>query len=165
MSSTTTMPTRPRTRPAWLRWVAFGAVALATVLAAAVVCWPASAADKARDDGEQVGRAVVSLTDAQSADEVDAALADLHTALADTRDHAGDAVADQASDQADALDRAADGFAGAHTADDAFSVDLYQAELDDGLADLDQQAADFRQEGSDVQQAFWDGYASVVDVS
>jgi hypothetical protein len=165
MSSTTTSRTPQRPWPTWLRWAAAGAVTLAVVLSAAVVCWPASAADKARDDGEQVGHAVVSVTSAQNADEVDAALGDLRSALADTRDHAGDAVADQADRQADALDRAADGFAGTHTADDAFSADLYQSELDDALADLDTQASDFQDEGSDVQQAFWDGYTSVVSVN
>jgi hypothetical protein len=170
MSSTTTTHTSAALRdrrpwPAWLRGLVAGAVTLAVVLAAAVVFWPVSAADRARDDGEQVGRAVVRLSEAQSAGEVDAALGDLRTALADTRDHAGDAVADQASAQADALDRAVEGFAGTHASDDAFSVDLYRAELNTALDDLEGQAADFRDEGSDVQQAFWDGYASVVGVS
>jgi hypothetical protein len=82
----------------------------------------------------------------------------MDAAIADTRDHAGDAVANQVDDQADALSRAADGFVGVHTSDDAFSVDLYQAELNTAVDDLGDNAEDFRTTGPEVQQAFWDGY-------
>jgi hypothetical protein len=145
-------------RRSLLRGIA-GGTALAAILASvAIAVWPASAADKARDDGEQFGQAVSSLYDAQSAAEVDAALADIHTAAVETRDHAGDAVADQVAAQEDALARAADGFVGSVTTDDAFEADLYQAELDVAVDDLTRQADDFRTEGPEVQQAFWDGY-------
>jgi hypothetical protein len=119
--------------------------------------WPASEADKAREDGKQVGEAVSALYDATSAEEVDAALTDLHDAVADSREHAGDRVSSQVDDQADALARAADGFVGSHTTDDAFEADLYQAELDYAVDDLTSQASDFRAEGPEVQQAFWEG--------
>jgi hypothetical protein len=76
---------------------------------------------------------------------------DLHTAAADTRDHAGDAVADQVGAQEDALVRATDGFAGTATATDELEADLYQAELEIAIDDLDQQAGDFRAQGADVQ--------------
>ena len=56
---------------------------LAAILTIAV--WPASEADKARDDGEQLGQAVSALYEADSADEVDAALADLDGQFDDTR--------------------------------------------------------------------------------
>jgi inorganic triphosphatase YgiF len=136
-----------------LRWIAGGALAAAIVCVVAIAAWPASEADKARDDGEQVGAAVSELYDAQSSAEVDAALAKLDLAVTETRAHAGDAVADQQ----DALARAADGFVGSRTTDDAFEADLYQAELDVALDDLAGQASDFRAQGPEVHQAFWEG--------
>ena len=86
-----------------LRWIGGGAVLAALLTALTIALWPASEADKARADGEQVGQAVAQLHEATSSDEVDAALVDLDTAVSDTADHAGDNVSDQVSDQADAL--------------------------------------------------------------
>jgi hypothetical protein len=165
LAQTTPAPTVATDRRSRLRGIA-GGTALAAILASvAIAVWPASEADKAREDGEQFGQAVASLYDAQSASEVDAALADIHTAAVDTRDHAGDAVADQVAAQEDALARAADGFVGAHTTDDSFEADVYQAELDVAVDDLTRQADDFRTEGPEVQQAFWDGYETGVSGS
>ena len=136
-----------------------GTGTLAAVLAAATIAlWPASETDKARDDGARVGAAVSRLQSATTADEVDAALVDLHDAASDTRDHAGDAVAGQVGDQVDALDRAVDGFVGERTADDSFEADLYHAQLDTAVDDLAGQADQFRTTGPEVQQAFWEGY-------
>ena len=146
-----------------LRWVA-GGTGLATVLAVgAIALWPASETDKARDDGEQVGIAVNHLYNAESATEVDAAVAELDAAVADTRAHAGDAVADQADAQTDALSRAADGFAGSVTTDDEWDYELYQAELDVALDDLTDNASDFRGQGPEVRQAFWEGFETGVN--
>jgi hypothetical protein len=145
-----------------VRRLAGGATAVAVSVGIAVAVWPASEADKARADGEQFGAAVYQLQTAQTSEEVDAALTDLHDAAADTRDHAGDAVADQVNKQEDALSRAADGFVGVHSADDSFSVDVYQAELNDAVDDLEHNASDFRSTGPEVQQAFWDGYETGV---
>ena len=140
-----------------LLWTTVGA-ALATLLAiVAIAVWPASEADKARDDGVAFGTAVAALADADTADEVDAALDDLAVATGDTVSHADAALADQVSDQADALARAAEGFVGVHTSDDAFSVDFYQAELNAAVEDLEDQAADFREQGPEVRTAFWEG--------
>jgi hypothetical protein len=122
-------------------------VTAAVLAALTVALWPASEADKARDDGEQFGQAVVQLYNADSEAEVDAALVELDQAVSDTREHAGDAVASQASAQQDALARAADGYAGAVTSDDAFEADLYEAELDVALDDLSSQASDFGPRG------------------
>jgi hypothetical protein len=148
-------PVRTRSLVAWILG---GAALVATIAAVAIAVWPASEADKAREDGKQLGEAVTSLYNAQTTEEVDAALTDVRTAVQDTRDHASDNVADQINDQADALYRAADGFVGTHTSDNAFEVDLYQAELNDAVDDLDHQAEDFQDEGPEVRQAFWDGY-------
>lgn len=145
-------------RMSTLRWLAAGVLVAATIVAATVALWPPSEADKAREDGEQLGEAVTALYYADTSAEVDAALADVHDAVLDTRDHAGDAVYNQAVDQEDALTRAADGFAGTLTADDEFEADLYQAELDIAVDDLSNQAADFRDQGPEVRQAFYDGY-------
>jgi hypothetical protein len=168
---TTAATTTPRvrfrraTRSTLARKIAAGVLAAALVALLAVALWPASEADKARSDGEQLGRAVVELRDAQSPADVDAALADVHRAAQDTREHAGDAVGDQVDEQADALDRAVDGFVGSHTSDDSFEADLYQAELDTAVDDLTSQAGDFRSQGPEVQQAFWDGYETAVDAA
>jgi hypothetical protein len=140
----------------------FGRLAAGVLLAAAltaltVALWPASEADKARDDGERMGEAVGQLYAADTTAEVDAALAEVHSAAVDARDHAGDSVANQVADQEDALSRAADGFVGTHTSDDSFEADLYQAELDTAVDDLTTQASDFRAEGPEVQQAYWEG--------
>jgi hypothetical protein len=138
--------------------IAGGVVTAALLVALAVVLWPASEADKARADGEQLGQAVSDLRDAGSEAEVEAALADIDAAVADAREHAGDEVSEQAAEQGDALARAADGFVGAITTDDAFEADLYEVELDYALDDLESQAADFREQGPEVHQAYWEGF-------
>jgi hypothetical protein len=148
-------PARTRSLVAWILG---GAALVAAIAAVAIAVWPASEADKAREDGKHLGEAVTSLYNAQTTDEVDAALTDVRSALQDTRDHASDNVADQIDDQADALYRAADGFVGTQTSDNGFEVDLYQAELNDAVDDLDHQAQDFQDEGPEVRQAFYDGY-------
>lgn len=130
----------------------------AALAAIAIAAWPASEADKARDNGEQFGEAVAQLSDAQSGAEVDAALAELDAAVTDTRENAGDEVAEQVAEQEDALARAADGFVGANSTDDAWEADLYEAELEIALDDLNSQASDFRAQGPEVQEAFWEGY-------
>jgi hypothetical protein len=140
-----------------VRWLLAGTALVATLVAVAIAVWPASEADKAREDGKHVGEAVSALYNAQSTEEASDALTDLRTAVTDTRDHAVSNVTDQVDDQADALYRAADGFVGSHTTD-GFEADLYQAELDYAVDDLDQQAEDFQNEGPEVRQAFWDGY-------
>ena len=61
--------------------------------------WPASEADKARDDGEQLGEAVTQLYEADSQSEVDAALAEVDEAVTKSAEHGGDAVAEQATRQ------------------------------------------------------------------
>jgi hypothetical protein len=159
VAPTTPAPAAPAAgasrRRSLLRWMTGGTVT-AGVLAAVAIA--ASETDKAREDGKHLGQAVAQLQGAQSQADVDAALADIDTAVSATRDHAGDAVADQASDQDDALDRAVDGFTGTHASGDAFEVDLYQAELNTAVDDLNNQADDFRTQGPEVQQAFWDGY-------
>ena len=153
----TTAPAAGADRRSLLGWIT-GGIAVAALLAAlAIALWPASEADKARDDGEKVGVAVNHLYNAESSTDVDAAVAELDAAVADTRAHAGDAVADQADAQTDALSRAADGFAGSVTTDDEWDYELYQAELDVALDDLTDNASDFRGEGPEVQQAFWEG--------
>jgi hypothetical protein len=148
-----------------LRWITGGLLVATLLTAIAIAVWPASEADKAREDGKQFGEAVAQLQSASSAEEVDAALTEVHNAAADTADHAGDAVADQVNRQADALDRAANGFVGSQTTDDAFEYDLYQAELDVALDDLASNADDFRSTGPEVQQAFWDGYDQGIATS
>ena len=148
-----------------LRWIGGGAVLAALLTALTIALWPASEADKARADGEQVGQAVAQLQEATSADEVDDALVDLDTAVSDTAEHAGDNISDQVSDQADALERAVDGFVGEHSTDDGFEQDLYEAELDVAVDDLTSQAEDFRTEGPEVQQAFWDGFDTGLDAA
>jgi hypothetical protein len=139
-------------------WIGGGTLTATALALVAIAVWPASEADKAREDGERVGAAVNQLYYADSSTEIDAALAELDAALVDTREHAGSNVSDQIADQGDALARAADGFAGQLTADDEFEADLYQAELDIAVDDLTRQADDFRSEGPEVQQAFWEGY-------
>jgi hypothetical protein len=152
-------PTYPsRSRKSLLRWITGGVLAVAVVAALAVALWPASETEKARQDGEQLGMAVNDLSNAQTAEEVDAALIDVQDAVADTADHAGDEVAEQVDEQADALDRTVDGFVGMHTTDSEWDAELYEYELDVAVDDLTSQAEDFRTQGPEVQQAFWDGY-------
>ena len=122
--------------------------------------WPASEADKARDDGEQLGAAVSALYDADSAEEVDTAVADLQDAAADTRSHAADRFDEQIDDTQDALSRAADGFAGTVTADSDWDQIRYEAELDAAVDDLDDQFTNTREDAPEVEQAFWDGFDS-----
>ena len=162
MSAATTPAPEARSglgaKPGLVRKLVAGSSLTAVLVAGAIVLWPASETDKAYDDGQRFGEAVAQLQTASTTEEVDAALTEMDAAVADTREHAGDAVANQASDQNDALSRAADGFVGVHSSDDAFSVDLYQAELNDAVDDLGDNASDFRTTGPEVQQAFWDGY-------
>jgi type VI protein secretion system component VasK len=140
-------------------------LALAAVAAATWALWPASEADRARDDGEQVGQAVNHLYYAESTEEVNSALDELNTAVSDTLDHGSEALDEQVSDQADALDRAANGFVGALTSESDFDQELYEAELDYALDDLSSQADDFRTNAPEVEQAFWEGVDSGLNVS
>jgi hypothetical protein len=164
MSTTTHAIPTPTRRRSLLRWIAGGLVTAAAIVAIAIAVWPASEADKASEDGKQLGEAVTGLYNATNADEVDAAVTDIRAAVSDTREHAGDAVANQVDDQADALASAADGFVGSRTSDDAFEADLYQAELDYAIDDLTNQADDFRTNAPEVQQAFWDGYQEGLSI-
>ena len=132
-------------------------LAAALLAAVSIAVWPASEADKAREDGEQMGQAVAQLYDAQTSAEVEDALVEMSDAAADAREHGGDAVAEQVTDQEAALARAADGVIGALESDDEFEAELYQAELEIALDDLESQAADFRSEGPEVQTAYWEG--------
>lgn len=141
-----------------LRKIAAGTSITALLAAGAIALWPASETDKAHDDGQKFGEAVAQLQSATSSSEIDAALAEMDAAVADTRDHAGDAVADQVDDQANALDRAAEGAYGAATAEDGFTQDIYESEFNTAVDDLSNNAEDFRTTGPEVQQAFWDGY-------
>ena len=134
-----------------------GTLVVLLLAAVTVAVWPESAADRAHDDGERLGQAVGDLYYADTDAEVDAALSDIDSAVADTREHAGDEIASQVDDQADALSRAADGFVGSVTTDSAWDQDLYQAELDVALDDLTGNASDFRAQGPEVHQAFWQG--------
>jgi hypothetical protein len=144
-----------------------GLGALCALLAAilTIALWPASEADKARGDGEQLGSAVSSLYAAESTAEVDVALDDVADSAADTRAHAADRFTERVNDAEDALSRAADGFAGTVTVDDGFEQDLYQAELDGAIADLDGQARDVRDDAPEVEQAFWDGFDSTLETA
>ena len=155
---TTPAPVTAGRRTSLVRWIGGGALAATAMTVLTIAVWPASEADKARQDGQQLGDAVSRLYAAHSPAEADAALVDVRAAASDTRDHAGDAVAEQVDDQAEALNRAVDGFFGVHSADDEFEQDIYQVELDLAVDDLTSQAESFRSQGPEVQQAFWDGY-------
>jgi hypothetical protein len=145
--------------------IAGGTLAAILLTVVAIALWPASEADKARDDGEQVGQAVTQLYEAQSAEEVDAALVELDAAVTDTREHAGDEVADHVAEQQDALARAAEGFAGYYTTDSDWDAALYEAELEIAVDDLTREAGDFREQGPEVHEAFWQGVDDGLTVS
>jgi hypothetical protein len=157
MSSTTQQTTPQAGRKRLVNRLTAGAATLAAVAAVTVAVWPASEAEKAYDDGHDVGVAVSDLYYADSSEEVDQALADLDDALVDTREHAGDAVYEQADKQADALDRAVDGYVGATTSSDDWDQELYEAELEDAVDDLQDNAEEFQTEAPEVEQSFWDG--------
>jgi hypothetical protein len=150
--------TPARSRSSVIRWIA-GTLGLAAIITAVTIAvWPASAAEKARADGQNLGEAVGALYYADTTEEVDAALTDISSALQDTRDHAGDEISQQVDDQADALNRAADGFVGSYTADNDWDQDLYQSELDYAVDDLVDNADDWANQRSDVKQAYAEGF-------
>ena len=136
-----------------------GGLALAlAVTAIAIAVWPASEAEKAREDGEQLGQAVAQLQDAETQEEVDAAWDDVVTEVETSVDHGGDAVAEQADKQAEMLDWALDSYAGAVDADDEFEQDVYETELDYALTELESNAEEFRTSADDVVQSYWEGF-------
>ena len=139
-----------------------GTLCAVAVAILTIALWPASEADKARDDGEQLGAAVSSLYAADTTAEVDAALEDVADAAADTRAHAGEQADERVDDATDALSRAADGFVGSVTAGDEFDQELYEYELDGALDDLADGAANTREDAPEVEQAFWDGFDSTL---
>jgi hypothetical protein len=159
---TATLPAQP-VRTSLVAWIAGGLMTVCVLAALTVALWPMSEADKAREDGRDLGQAVSHLYYADSSTEVDSALAEIDAAAASTADHAGDRVAEQVNAQADALDRAVNGYVGALTTDDAFEQDLYQSELDYAVTDLSNNASDFQDEGPEVRQAFWDGFEDGFD--
>jgi hypothetical protein len=162
MSAIPTTPARSTTkgasRSSMVRWIVGTIGLVAIITAVTIAVWPASAADKARADGENLGQAVGALYNAQGAADVDAALADINSALNDTRTHAGDELASQVDDQADALNRAADGFVGSHTSDNDWDQELYQTELDYAVDDLANNADDFQNQHSEVRTAYYEGF-------
>jgi hypothetical protein len=145
--------------------VAIGSTILAVVaaVAIAIAAWPASASDRAYDNGEQVGQAVRDLYEADSTADVDWALDELDAAVAATRADVSGDVAQQVEDQRDALDRALDGFVGSRDSDDEWDAALYEAQLEGALDDLTGNASDFRAQGPEVHQAFWEGFQSGVN--
>lgn len=152
--------TPARSRASVFRWIA-GALGLATLITVvAIAVWPASAADKAREDGKHLGQAVGELYNAQSQADVNAASADIHSALGDTRSHASDELNKHVDKQVDALNRAANGYVGAHTTDNRWDQELYQSELNYAADDLSNNAKHFRNQRSDVDQAYYDGFQS-----
>jgi hypothetical protein len=162
---TTTLNSKPASerRMSVLGWALGGAAVLAALVALAVALWPASEAEKAREDGEQLGSAVAQLYEAQSTAEVDAALTEVRDAGRDAAEHGGNAVAQQVADQEDALARAVDGFVGSRTTEDAFEAELYQAELEVAVDDLIDQAEEFQTNAPEVGQAFWEGVEEGFD--
>ena len=148
--------TKPRARSIVLQSIA-ATVAIAGVVTAGVLLWPDSEADKAREDGENVGAAVAAVYEADSESEAEAALDGLTVAIEDTREHAGDAIAEQVADQEEDLSYAVEGYVGMIEADDEWEADAYEAELDYAVDELANQASDFRETGPEVQQAFWEG--------
>src|SRR5690242_12317566 len=143
-------------------WIG-GGTSLAVILAAGTLAlWPESQTDKARDDGKAFGNAVVALQTADSPDDVDAAMVDLHDAAADTRDHVGDELDSELGKYRDALERAADGFVGERTSDNDWDQDLYHSELQGAVDDLNQQADELATQGPEVRQAFYDGYQEAI---
>jgi hypothetical protein len=145
-----------------LRWITGGVLVAAVIAALTVALWPTSEVDKARQDGENVGQAVTDLRNAETTGDVDDALDDLHSAVRDTRDHAGDAVYEHVDAQGDAIYHTVNGFIGAATSDE-WEQDLYEAELEDAVADLSSQADEFRTTGPEVEQAFWEGLQDGLD--
>jgi soluble cytochrome b562 len=139
-------------------WITGGATLAAAIAAATIALWPASEADKARDNGESFGAAVAQLEAATTQAEAEAALTEVRAAAADTREDVDAAVSDQVAAQADALERAVDGFVGATTTTDEWEAELYEWELDVAVNDLADNAEDFRTTGPEVQQAFWQGF-------
>jgi hypothetical protein len=162
MSSTLNINAPTARRASLVGWIAGGVLVVAALVALTVALWPASEAEKARDDGERLGLAVAQLYDAQSTSDVDAALVEIRDAGAAAREHGGDAVAQQVADQEDALASAVDGFVGANTSDDAFEADLYQAELDTAVDDLVTQADEFQTNAPEVVQEYWNGFEDGV---
>jgi len=141
-----------------------GALLVALTLSAlTLMVWPASEADKARDDGEQLGEAVTQLYEADSQSEVDAALAEVDQAVTDSAEHGGDAVAEQATRQDAALDLAVEGYVGAVQSTDSFEQDVYEAELDVALTELEYNADQFRSNSDDVVEAYWEGFDDGFD--
>jgi hypothetical protein len=163
MSSTLNINAPTVRRASLLGWIAGSVLVLAALVALTIALWPASEAEKARADGEQLGQAVAQLSDAQSSADVDAALVEIRDAGRDARDHGGDAVAAQVANQEDALARTLDGFVGANTTDDAFEADLYQAELDTAVDDLVNQADEFQTNAPEVVQEYWNGFEDGVN--
>ena len=141
-----------------------GACLVALTLAALTLAvWPATEADKARDDGEQLGEAVTQLYEADSQSEVDTALAAVDEAVTDSLEHGGDAVAEQAEAQAAALDLAVEGYYGAVTSTDSWEQDVYEAELDYAVTELEYNADEFRSSSDDVVEAYWEGFDDGFD--
>jgi hypothetical protein len=157
MSPAHTPESDPRPRRNLLRWAGIGTVVAAGLAVLTIAAWPQSETDKARQDGENVGQAVADLRTAETTDDVNDALDDLHSAVRDTRDHAGDAVYEQVDAQGDAIYHAVNGFMGATTTDDEWDQELYEEELETAVEDLSSQAEEFRTEGPEVQQAFYEG--------
>jgi hypothetical protein len=138
------------------------ALALAAIALAVAGCGD-SPEDTAHDQGEAVGAALQQLTQARSADELQAATDALKSAVGDVSDDVGDRARSQVSVQRDGLNQVIGDLRTALTSGDADRAAAARTELQGDVQDLRARAGSFSASSDSVANSFWDGVKDGYD--
>jgi hypothetical protein len=119
--------------------------------------------DTAHDQGKAVGAALQQLTDARSADELQAAATKLKDAVGDVSDDVGDRARSQVSVQRDGLNQAVGDLRQALGAGNPDTAATARTELQGDVQDLRARASSFASSNDSVANSFWDGVKDGYD--
>lgn len=139
------------------------ALASAGVLALGAGGCGDSPEDTAHDQGKAVGAALAQLTDARSADELQAAVTKLKDAVGDVSDDVGDRARSQVSVQRDGLNQAVGDLRQALSSSDPDTAATARTELQGDVQDLRARASSFASSNDSVANSFWDGVKDGYD--
>lgn len=141
------------------------ASALTAVVALALVAAGCgdSPEDQARDDGQQAGKAVRALYDADSADQAAAAVKDIRAARQDMDADTRKRVKAEADTQSDSLRKAADAYRRGQSASNPADVDQARQDLRSAVQDIRAQASALGDEDNSIANEYWRGFINGYD--
>ena len=119
--------------------------------------------DTAHDNGKAIGTALRDLTDARSAQEIQAATTKLKDAVGNVSDDVSKRVRDQAAVQRNSIEEAVANVGKAATSTDPTAQAAAKDALQSDIADLRSQAGSFSKSNDSVTNSFWEGVKDGYD--